>query len=328
MIRHLIIILFVYPGGMLVLSACTHIDSTGIYRSDEYVIDRLQENDTPAVLAEKFLGNSKKSWVIEDANKNISYQKNNIVVIPLKDGNIGGLTANGYQVVPILCYHRFADNCKSRLCMPAYIFKKQMKYLKKNGYRVINFSQLLDFLEYRKPIPEKSVIVSIDDGYRSVYNIAYPILKKYGFTATLFIYTDFIGVSRNALTWHQLAKMKADGIEIGSHTVHHSDLSKPKQEEDAQAYMARINEELRLSKRIIDKKLGQNTTLLAYPYGRYNKTVLKISEQSGYRIAVTVKRGSNPFFMSPFKLKRTQILRRDMKSFIPVLKSFHELSLK
>lgn len=328
MIRHLVIILFIYPGGVLVLTSCTHMASTGIYQSKEYVVDRLQENKTPAELAEKFLGDSKKSWVIEDANKNTSFERNKIVIIPLKDENIGGLTADGYQVVPILCYHRFANNCKSRLCMPAHIFEQQMKYLKDNGYRVINFSQLLDFLEYRRPIPEKSVIISIDDGYRSIYNISYPILKKYGFTATLFIYTDFIGVSRNALTWRLLAEMKAAGFEIGSHTVAHSDLSKPKPEEDAQMFMARINKELRLSKHIIDKKLGQDTTLLAYPYGRYNKIVLNICEQLGYRIAVTVKRGSNPFFINPLKLKRTQILRRDMKSFISVLKSFHKLSLK
>ena len=76
------------------------------------------------------------------------------------------------------------------------------------------------------------------------------------------------------------------------------------------------------------KKLGQNTILLAFPYGRYNQNVLKMSTRLGYRTAVTVKRGSNPFFADPLTLRRTQILKRDMKTFVSVLKSFHKLSLK
>jgi len=108
-----------------------------------------------------------------------------MIVIPLKEKNIGGLAADGFQVVPILCYHRFEDDCQSPLCMPAHIFEQQMKYLYENGYR-------------------------------------------------------------NALTWKQLAIMKADGFEVGTHTVSHSDLTRQEEGEDAQAFLARIEKELRL----------------------------------------------------------------------------------
>jgi peptidoglycan/xylan/chitin deacetylase (PgdA/CDA1 family) len=158
--------------------------------------------------------------------------------------------------------------------------------------------------------------------------VGYPILKKFGFRATLFIYTDFINSCKNALTWKQLAIMKADGFEIGSHTVSHSDLTRQKEGEDAQTFMARIEKELGVSKQIIDKKLEQNTIFLAFPYGRCNQNVLEITRRLGYRAAVTVKKGSNPFFADSLTLKRTQILEGDMKTFISVLKSFQKLSLK
>ncbi len=172
------------------------------------------------------------------------------------------------------------------------------------------------------------MVISIDDGYRSVYNIAWPILKKYDFRATLFIYTDFVGASRNAITWDQLREMKKSGFEIGAHTISHCDLTKQNKGEDTQAYMARIEKELSRSKQIIDKKLNQNTVFLAFPYGRYNQRVLDMCKRLGYTIAVSVKKGSNPFFADPLSLRRNQILKRDIKSFISRLKTFNKLSLE
>jgi peptidoglycan/xylan/chitin deacetylase (PgdA/CDA1 family) len=233
--------------------------------------------------------------VIEDANENVAFEKNEVIIIPLKERNKGGLTVDGFQVVPILSYHRFADNCDSPLCLPARVFDQQMKYLKENGYRVIGIGELLEFLNYRNSLPKRSVVISIDDGYRSVYNIAWPILKKYGFRATFFIYTDFVGVSRNAITWDQLREMKKSGFEIGSHTISHCDLTRHNKEEDTQAYMSRIEKELSMSKQIIDKKLKQDTILLAFPYGRYDKRVLEMCKRLGYKIAVSVKRGSKQY---------------------------------
>ena len=332
-LKRSVITLFICTVGLLFFISCATLKTagvfqSGVFQSNDYIICQLKDKETPETLAEKYLGDRKKFWVIEDANEDVSFEKNKIIIIPLKETNIGGLTANGFQVVPILCYHRFAKDCNSPLCMPAHIFEQQMRYLYENGYRVIGFRQLIDFLEYRHAIPKKSVIISIDDGYRSVYDVCYPILKKYGFHATLFIYTDFINACKNSLTWKQLAIMKADGFEIGGHTVFHSDLTRQKEGEDTSAFMDRIEKELRVSKQIIDKKLEQNTIFLAFPYGRHNQNVLEITRRLGYQVAVTVKRGSNPFFADPLTLRRTQILKRDMKNFVSVLKSFHKISLK
>jgi peptidoglycan/xylan/chitin deacetylase (PgdA/CDA1 family) len=308
--------------------AVTEPSAEKLFRSEDYVVYQLQDNETSAELAERFLGGKSKSWIIEEANPGIIFKRGTAIVIPLKDKNRAGLSPEGFQTIPVLTYHRFAENCDSPLCMPASTFELQMQYLKDNGYHVITAEQLLAFLEYRQRVPEKSVLITMDDGYRSVYDIAYPILKKYGFTATLFIYTSFVGVSRMAITWDQLKEMQMSGFTIGSHSIYHSDLTRPKEGETQQEYLARINEELYGSKKIIDQKLGQNTYFLAYPFGYYDQRSIQTAREAGYKIAMSVKRGGNPFYANPLALKRDQILKRDMQTFISRLETFNHLSLK
>jgi peptidoglycan/xylan/chitin deacetylase (PgdA/CDA1 family) len=327
-----VIICFVFGVVLLFQSSCTTLGfapkTTMIFGSEEYIIYRLQGYETPVTLAKRFLGDTKHSWVIEEANKGTLFKKGQMIIIPLKEQNKGGLRPDGYQAVPILCYHFFAETCKTSSCMPTRIFDQQMRYLKDNNYKVITLSQLLDFLDYRNALPKRSVVITLDDGYRSAYDIAYPILKKYGFTATLLIYTDFVGKSKSAITWDQLREMKANGFEVGSQTVSHGDLTKKEAGEDDKAYIERIKRELLVSKKIIDKELKQNTIYLAFPYGRYDQRIVNICDLVGYKMAFTVKRGGNPFFADPLNLKRDAILKRDMESFINKLKTFYEFTLK
>jgi len=328
-------------GGLFILSSCATTWPTPetaptpekapegkVFKSGDYIVYMLEGGETPKILAKSFLGDAKKSWIIEDANEGISFKKGQAVVIPLKEEYKGGLRPDGYQAVPVLTYHHFAKDCGSPFCMPAALFEEQMRYLKKKGYRVISTSELLGFVQYRHALPKKSVVIAIDDGYRSAYHIAYPILKKYGFAAILFIYTGYVGISKNAITWDQLKEMKAAGFEIGSHTKSHSDLTKENEGESDGAYRARIKTELLGSKQILDKRLRQDTVYIAYPYGRYNESILEVSEQVGYTLGFSVKRGGNPFFADPLRLKRDQILKREMKTFVKRLKTFYEFSLK
>jgi peptidoglycan/xylan/chitin deacetylase (PgdA/CDA1 family) len=337
------IFLLLIGGVLFVLSACVTVWPTSgttsppvpekpprgqVFRSDDYVVYIMEGGETPKSLAKSFLGDARKSWIIEDANEGVSFRRGKAVVIPLKEENKGGLTPKGYQTVPVLTYHHFGKNCTSPYCMPAAVFDRQMKYLKKKGYRVITLGTLFSFLRYRHAIPKKSVVIAIDDGNKSAYKIAYPILRKYGYTATLFIYTDFVGISKGAVTWEQLKGMKAAGFEIGSHTKSHSDLTKQREGESHAEYKARVENELLGSKRLLDEKLGQNTIYLAFPYGRYNERVLAICEQVGYKLGFSVRRGGNPFFADPLRLKRDQILKREMETFAQRLETFVQFSLK
>jgi peptidoglycan/xylan/chitin deacetylase (PgdA/CDA1 family) len=299
-----------------------------VFESEEYIVYRLEGTESPASLAERFLKDPSQSWVIEDANKGVPFEKGQMILIPLKEQNKGGLTPKGYQVVPVLCYHHFDENCHSSLCTPISLFEEHMRYLKEEGYRVIPMRDLPGFLNYEKALPEKAVVLTIDDGYRSAYDIAYPILRNYGFTATLFIYTDFVGVSSSALTWDHLRAMKEGGFEVGSHTLSHCDLTKRREGEDMDAYLARVVRELRVSKEIIDEQLQQDTIYLAFPYGEYNQRIMNLCEEMGYKLGFSVKRGGNPFFSDPLTLRRNQILRKDMQSFVARLRTFRKYSLR
>ncbi len=301
---------------------------SSLYKSNDYALYKKGKENSFSQLARTQLGDEKWVWKIEDANEIEILSDSALVQVPLKDQNIGGLFENGYQSVPILCYHKFGPDRTSPLTMPPDIFNQQMKYLKDNGYRVVSPADLLDFLKYRRQIPIKSVLITIDDGYKSIYDIAWPILKKYNFTATVFVYTNYVGISKKALTWDDLRELKSYGFSIGSHTVSHADLTKKNPDEKPDDFYHRITEELLLSKKIIDKELGQDTIGLSFPYGRQNRNVLKLAEAAGYKIAVTVDRGSNPFFTNPLALNRDMILKKEMKTFISRLHTFNNVSLK
>jgi len=298
------------------------------FESEEYVVYILQGEENSESLAERFLGDREKSWVIEDANEGVPFVKNQTVIIPLRTDNKGGLTASGYQVVPVLNYHHFLEDCDSLLCIPPAVFDQQMKYLKDNGYRTVTMEDLLSFLQYRQALPKKSLMITIDDGYRSAYDVAYPILKRYGLTATLFIYTDYVGVSDKAITWDQLKELNADRFQIGSHTISHSDLTMKKEGESEKDYLARIKKEVIDSKQIIDMKLTQDTIAIAFPFGRYNESILSLAEQAGYMLGFSVEGGGNPFFSDALCLRRTQILKKDLDSFVTQLNTFYEFSLE
>jgi peptidoglycan/xylan/chitin deacetylase (PgdA/CDA1 family) len=203
-----------------------------------------------------------------------------------------------------------------------------MKYLKDHGYHVIGPKQLLAFLNFQEPLPKKSVMITIDDGYRSVYEIAYPILKKYGYPATLFVYTNYVGISKKAITWEQLRELKDNGFTVGSHSILHSDLSKEGDDESKEAYLMRLSEETEKSKQIIDQKLNQDTYFFAYPFGRVNHLAVRMTRKAGYRLAVTVRRGGNAVYENPLMLHRDMILKRDMKTFKRRLKTFQRLSFR
>lgn len=299
-----------------------------VYKSNEYAVCLLDKNTSPSDLARIHLKDDKLAWKIEDANETATFHENSMVVIPLREKNRGGLFENGYQRIPILCYHRFDVGEKSSMNTPPRIFDQQMNYLRENGYRVISAEDFLGFLAYERQIPKKSVLITIDDGYRSAYQAALPILNRYGFTATLFVYTNYVGISPKAITWDELRTLKARGFTIGSHSVYHSDLTSRTHQETDEDFRRRIEEEIFQSKKIIDRELDQNTFFFAFPYGRYNKQILKMTAAAGYKLAVTVDRGSNPFFSNPLALKRDMVLKGDLASFISKLQTFTRLSLR
>ncbi len=272
-------------------------------RSDDYAIIIAEPSDSYESLAESYFGDRKLSYLISEFNNDAPVVAGKDVVIPLKPVNPGGLTADGYQTVPVLCYHKFSPKVSTnKIDVSAETFDRQMAFLKNNGYKVITLKQLYDFVDYKQRLPKKSVLITIDDGWKTVSTIAYPILKKYGFSAVLFVYTELMKSkpSSVALSWDEVKAMAESGvIEIESHTVSHSDLTKISDE--------KIIKELKESQRIINMKVGKSPQFLAYPYGNFNEKVVAAMKDLGYRAGFTVIRGSNAFFYNKFSLSRSMV---------------------
>jgi peptidoglycan/xylan/chitin deacetylase (PgdA/CDA1 family) len=195
------------------------------------------------------------------------------------------LTAN------VLGYHQFSRAggvpSANPYNMSEATFTAEMQWLHENGYRVIPLSDLIRYLKGEIGLPNRSVVITIDDGYRSALTVAAPILKKYGYPWTFFIYPDFVGASANAVTWQNLLELQTDGVDIESHTKSHPFLTR-RDGRDDEAYDAWLNDELAGSKETLEKKLGKKVIALAYPYGNYNAQVEAKALQAGYEAIFTV----------------------------------------
>ncbi|PYK37968.1 MAG: hypothetical protein DME49_09375 [Verrucomicrobia bacterium] len=182
------------------------------------------------------------------------------------------------QVI-IFGYHRFVDNVRhpDTEITPA-AFEAQMKELKDRGITVIGMQDLLAWKRGEKSVPPRCAIITLDDGWKSQYEVAWPILKKFGYTHTMFIYTEGVQGGHfgggQAITWEQLAEMRDAGVDIQGHTATHQDLRKPYDKVG--------------SKQLLEQRLGVRVNCFAVPYGFYNQHVKDVARNAGYEAMFTV----------------------------------------
>jgi len=160
-------------------------------------------------------------------------------------------------------------------------FEKIIKYLAGQGYQTISLDQAYKSAD----LPDKPIIITFDDGYESLYSYALPILKKYSFSATVFLISGYIGKMNKwdvnlggkifpHLTKEQIDTMIMEGWEIGSHTIHHPDLTR--------ISPAQIRTELFDSKQYLENLLGKEIKSISFPFGRYNRDILNQCANAGY----------------------------------------------
>lgn len=298
------------------------------YESEDFVVTFAQPGDTPETLAARYLGGADRAWMIEDYTGLQAFSPGQEVVIPRRPWNASGVTPGGYQIVPILTYHNLGEQAKGRLVLAAASFREQMQYLRTNGYRVVSLGDFVEFTRLGRQLPQKAVVLTFDDGYRSFKDFAYPVLKELGFTATLFIYTDWVGAGRGALTWSDLRELTAAGFDIQAHTKTHADLRRAHGETEAQ-YARRMHAELELPQELFNKNLGRRSQILAYPYGRWEEGLLPKVKEYGYIAAFSVRRQGNASFVRPLAAHRSQIYSEmTLDDFVKNLNVFQEENLR
>ncbi|MEY7999393.1 polysaccharide deacetylase family protein [Clostridium sp. Mt-5] len=219
-----------------------------------------------------------------DETKKENVKKNDNQLKAVKDRKFTGedLKYNS-KSIPILYYHSIDYEKGNELRVPKEKFREEMQYLKKNGYTTLTMNEFYDFLVYNKPVPNKSVVITFDDGYKDNYENAFPILKEYGFKATIFIITSTIDNEKGFLTSSQLKEMEDYGIDIESHTVNHDKLDRLTYDEQLKT--------LKNSKDFLEKLLDKKVNYIAYPYGEWNQDTVKATKAAGYNLAFTTVAG-------------------------------------
>ena len=298
------------------------------FSSEDFIVAFAKAGDTAQTLAARYLGDAAQAWMIEDYTGLKSFEPGQEVVIPRHPWNPSGVDANGYQIIPILCYHNLGPESKGRLLLAASKFEEQMRYLKDNGYRVISLAEFIEFTRLNRQLPKKSVVLTFDDGYRSFKQYAYPILKELGFTATLFVYTDFVGGGRNAFTWQDLKELAAEGFDIEAHSKSHGDLRRAAGETEAQ-HFRRLQAELGQPQELFRRNLGSPRKVIAFPYGSWDEAVLSKLAEYGYSAGFSVRRQGNASFTRPQAGNRSQVYSEmSFDDFIKNLNVYQQESLK
>ncbi len=185
-------------------------------------------------------------------------------------------------------YHQFQTPKPNPYSITTDAFRSQLQFLRDTGWTVIPLQQLIGFLKNGESIPEKSAVITVDDGYASVFHHAYPLLKEFGYPWAFFCYTDFIGSGRAAITWEQLRMIDKDGCDVQSHTKSHPFLTR-KGGKSPEAYDAWLKDQLLGSKEMIEQKLGKKVNALAYSYGAWNDYIRERAVLWGYEALFTVK---------------------------------------
>ena len=195
--------------------------------------------------------------------------------------------------VVVLCYHRFEEKPKDSLGIQPAEFERQMDALASHGFKVIPMRDFLLWRRGEKALPEKSVLITVDDGFRSVYEVAWPILKARGYPFTVFIYTNYVKGQPNAggqsLSWGELGEMRDAGVDIQSHTVSHSNMKLEKGKWAVKYRTAEewLKAEMDGSKKMLEQKLGISVGAVAYPYGVHNQKIRAAAMDAGYEVAFT-----------------------------------------
>ncbi|MGG0824714.1 polysaccharide deacetylase family protein [Paenibacillus turicensis] len=219
--------------------------------------------------------------------------------------------------VLVLMYHHLSPNPETPSTLSVDNFEKQLELMRENNFHWITMSEYRDFILHGSPVPDNAVLLTFDDGYESLYEYAYPLLQKYKAPASSFLIIDKVDNPKHGgfkkLNWEQIKIMHQNGIEFFSHSFHSHMYAKSNasgtsknavlagpmylvdenRQETEEEYKLRITKDLKRANDILQQKLGVQNHVLAFPYGLFSEPLLKVCEELGIDITLTVKMGIN-----------------------------------
>jgi len=212
-------------------------------------------------------------------------------------------------MIPVVMYHSVTPDAspENRLQVSVATFSRQMQFLKSRHYNVVSLEAAGEMIRDKKRIPPHTVALTFDDGYKDNYIYAYPVLKRLGLPATIFIVVNEVGRPEgDRLSWDEIRAMQDSGIiMIGSHTLdHYPYLPEIKTEEE-------LRRQIFDSKKILEAKLGSQIDLFSYPAGRFNPHVRDLVRQAGYTFAVATGLGKSFSNQDLYLIKRVRVGERD-----------------
>jgi peptidoglycan/xylan/chitin deacetylase (PgdA/CDA1 family) len=226
--------------------------------------------------------------------------------------------------IPILCYHNLNPTTRGSMNLTPTVFEAQLKWLKDNGFTIIPLKDAVEYLQgKRESLPSKAVVITADDGWQSVYTYMLPLIKKYNYPITLFIYPQTISTGKHAMTWDELKELQKTGLfDIQGHTYSHPNFKHEKKRLSASGYEKFVTTELVKSKSILEEKLGSRITLLAWPFGIYDTYLENAAAKAGYVMAFSIDARSANKSFRPMAQPRFMIVDgQSMKTFATIVKS-------
>jgi peptidoglycan/xylan/chitin deacetylase (PgdA/CDA1 family) len=298
--------------GAVLLAACAAprtrtTTRTFSRKSKSYAVVQTREGDTMAVLAKRYLGDPGHAWAIAELNHVAEVEPGQFVVVPLAPLHKGGITEEGHQLVPVLQYSALAAEPGDPSVVSAAAFREQMTLLRDRGCTPIGVDAFYDFLEFRNDLPSKAVLITIDDHGQGTYDVALPILREFGWPAVVFVCTDLVTGKGGALSWDQVREMEAAGISVQHRTKSLRNLARRKDDETFEDFVVAVDRELTVASRVLFQETGKEPRYHAYPYGSVNEMVIALLEKNGFRGAMTLTPGANPFFTDNYLVRRNPL---------------------
>lgn len=214
--------------------------------------------------------------------------------------------------IPVLCYHRFGLEVADSMTIKTSAFTEQMEWLKTNGYTVIPLDSAMQYMQGKiKSIPAKSVVITVDDGHKSVFSDMAPIVKKYKIPITLFIYPSAISNAKYAMTWEQLRELESTKLfHVESHTYWHPNFKHEKKKLSSEEYAKFVDKQLGGAKKKLEEHMGHEIKYLAWVFGIYDDALLVDAKKAGYSAAFTIDRRHASSTDNPMALGRYMVISK------------------